>query len=536
MRALSFILAQVNPFAIIMYIKNSVIQYNPILKKVRLLTMQAIIIACITFILVGCKKSSSSDSADTGATVTIDSSGITSSTAEGSTEVGFNADDLIENSTFSSVVTINFGSTITISNPLSASGVTVTESNGDVTITSSANAVEYQLNGTTTNGSVKIYSDKKFKLTLNGVNITNADGSAINIQSSKRAFVVLADNTTNTLADGTTYATSTEDMKGTIFSEGQMIFSGTGSLNVTGNYKHAIASDDYIRIRSGNITIANAVKDGIHTNDAFIADGGTLTIAAKSDGIECEKGYIIINDGTFVLNPVDDGITASYTGTDSSITPYVTINGGNFTIKTTTGEGIESKSVLTINNGTISATTADDGLNGGTAIYINGGSIYCYSTGNDAMDSNGIFTITGGKVIAAGAKAPEAGIDCDARTLKITGGIVVGIGGATSGPSATASTVHAVVMGSGTTQIIHIEAADGTEALTFLAPESYSTLLFASAKLKASTTYNVYTGGNANGTNFNGLYLSGTYTKGTKSTSFTTSSMVTQIGGSISRN
>jgi len=501
----------------------------------------ACVAAIISFLFVipGCSKEdvAATDNGSAGNTaITIDSA-FTTGTAEGSVETGFNADDLVENSTFSGNVSINFGSTVSITNPLSAGGVTITQNGADVVITSSASGVEYTLSGTTSNGSVKIYSDKKFKLTLNGVSITNTDGPAINIQSSKRAFIVVADNTTNTLTDGSTYAASAEDMKGTVFSEGQMIFSGSGSLSVKGNYKHAIASDDYVRVRSGNITITGAVTDGIHTNDAFIADGGTFKITAASDGIECEEGYVIINDGTFTLNTGDDGIAASYDETDGTIAPYVTINNGTITVNSSAGEGIESKSVLTINNGNISTVTADDGLNAGTAIYINGGNVYSYSTGNDAMDSNGTFTITGGKVVAVGSRAPEASIDCDARTLKITGGIVVGIAGATSGPSASASTVHSVIMGSGTAnQIIHIEAADGTEALTFLAPVSYSTLLFASSKLKANTSYKVYTGGSVSGaTDFHGVYTSGTYITGASGTSFTTSSMVTQTGGSISR-
>lgn len=511
---------------------------NPTRRKGMLFPI-VVLFAALALIASSCSKddvAAAIDELTSGGTSNIDSTTIVSGTAEGSTETGYNADDLVEGSAFSNEVLINFGTTITITNPLSASGVSITQDGSDVTITSTVSEVAYTLSGTTTNGSVKIYSDKKFKLTLNGVSITNADGPAINIQSSKRAFIVVADNTSNTLADGANYASSTEDMKGTFFSEGQLIFSGNGNLAVTGNYKHAIASDDYVRVRSGNINITGAVTDGIHTNDAFIADGGTLTIKATSDGIECEEGYVIINDGSFTLTTGDDGIAASYEESDASITPYVTINGGTIDVSSSAGEGIESKSVLTINKGNITTSTADDGLNAGTAIYINGGNVYSYSTGNDAMDSNGIFTITGGKVIAIGAKAPEAGIDCDARTLKITGGIVVGIGGATSAPSASASTVPSVIMGSGTAnQLIHIEAADGTEALTFLIPVSYSTMLFSGSKMKTGTTYSVYTGGSVtSGTQFKGLYTSGTYTKGTSSGTFTTSSLLTKTGGTVS--
>jgi hypothetical protein len=518
--------------------KLSINAINSVVKNIKLMTYTGIA-AAFLLMVPSCSKDDIAGigGGTSGSTSTAMDSAFTIGTAEGSTETGYDAEDLVENSTFSATVAINFGSTVSITNPLSAGGVTITQTSGDVVITSSATGVEYALSGTTFNGSVRIYSDKKFKLALNGVSITNSDGPAINIQSSKRAFIVVAENSTNTLTDGAVYAVSTEDMKGTLFSEGQMIFSGTGSLTVKGNYKHAIASDDYVRVISGNINISGAITDGIHTNDAFIADGGTFNITATSDGIECEEGYVIINNGFFALKTGDDGIAASYDETDATITPYVTINNGTITVNSSAGEGIESKSVLTINNGNIATTTADDGLNAGSAIYINGGYVYSYSTGNDAMDSNGTFTITGGKVVAIGSRSQEASIDCDARTLKITGGLVIGVAGATSGPTASASTVHSVIMGSGTAnQLVHIEAADGTEALTFLAPVSYSTLLYASSKLEGNTSYTVYTGGSVtSGTDFKGLYTSGTYTKGTAGGTFTTTNMVTQTGGSISR-
>lgn len=460
-----------------------------------------------------------------------------STAKEGNSDSAANPDDIIANSTFTTQVQIAFnGTTATITNPLAASTINIVQSNGDVIVTSTAKEVEYVLSGTTTNGSVKIYSDNKFKLTLNGVSITNNDGPAINIQSKKRVFVVLADNTVNTLADGANYATSTEDMKSTVFSEGQLVFTGNGTLNVKGNYKHAIASDDYIRVQSGTINITDAVSDGIHTNDAFIADGGVFNIKTSSDGIESEEGYIVINKGNFTINVIDDAIAASWE-TDTTIDPFVTINGGSFNITTTEGEGIESKSKLTINNGTFKIITFDDGLNAAGAIYINGGVLYVYSNNNDAIDSNGILTITGGKIVAVGAGSPEGGIDCDNNQFKITGGIIVGMGGSTSMPTANVSTQRSVRLGgANANQIVHIVATDGSaEALTVLAPRTFATMLFSSPKLKASTSYQVYIGGAvSNGIDENGLYTGGLYTKGNavSGTSFTTTSMVTIAGGS----
>jgi len=498
---------------------------------------QLFIVIGLAFSIAGCsKKDNPSGSSSTQNTSTIDSTAITSATPVGLNGTGADPSDLVENSTFSSTVSINFGATVSITNPLSGSGVSIVQTGSDIVITSTVSQVEYQLSGTTTNGSVKIYSTNKFELNLNNVSITSSSGPAINIQTSKTAYVVIADGTTNTLVDAVTYPTSTEDQKGTLCSVGQIVFSGTGNLTVTGNNKHAIVSDQYIRVRSGNITVTGAVKDAMHSSDYFIVDGGTLNLTASDDGIECDEGYIIINDGTFNINSVSHGITASYDSGDKTIVPYFTINGGTIKATVSAGEGIQCKNVLTINNGNITTTSTDDGMNADTAIYINNGSLYLTSSANDGMESNGIVTITGGKTVAIGSQVAKNGVNCGNRAFKITGGLVLGTGAETSEPTANISTINSVIMGAGTAnQLIHIEAANGTEALTFLSPGAFNTMLYACSKLKAGTTYNVYTGGSVSSknTSFNGLYTSGTYTKGTKTGSFTTSSVVTQTGGTL---
>jgi len=474
----------------------------------------------------------------TSATTKIDST-YTAGTTEGSTETGYDEDDLVETSfSLASTVKIVYGSTMTVTNPLDGNGVTVTTDGNNVVINATVAGVAYEVSGSTTSGSLKIYSDKKFELNLNGASITSTDRPAINIQSKKTAFVVLAASSTNSLADPASYTAVTdgEDAKGAFFSEGQLVFSGTGALTVKGNYKHGIVSDDYIRVRTGTLSITSTVKDAIHTNEGFIMDNGTLNLTAADDGVQVDAGFAIVNDGTMTINSTGKGITADNEDEDPDVTPYVVINGGNITV-TGKDEGIESKGDLTINGGNIVCNTSDDGINASDDIYINGGRIFAYATDNDAIDANGLLTVTGGLIVAAGARQPEASFDCDARTFKITGGMMVGVAGATSGPSASVSTINSVVLGSGSSgQIIHIEDTDGNEVMTFKAPEAFSTLIYASSKLKASTSYKIYTGGSvASGTDFNGLYMSGTYSGGTNAGSFTTSGTVTQVGGSISR-
>lgn len=493
--------------------------------------------------LMSCSKDDDSSETTSLASETIISASNVSGTPEGDiNNTGVDEDDKVENSSFTQTVTIVYsGSTATITNPAATSGVTITQNGAQVTVQSTIAGVSYEVSGTTTNGSLKIYSDKKFKLTLTDASITNPSGPAINIQSEKTAFVIVSG--TNTLTDATSYSNipTDEDAKGTLFSEGQLVFSGSGTLNVAGKYKHAIVSDDYIRVREGKIVVSQAVSDGLHANNYIIVDGGTLQLTVSSDGIDCEEGYIIINNGTFTLNTTDDGIAASYditeeTTPDATITPNVTINGGTFSIKTTEGEGIESKGSTTINGGNFTINAADDGINSIGKLYINGGDFYVVSSSNDAIDANDSVTITGGTIIAIGSRTPEAGIDNDSKTLKITGGTLLALGGSSAKPTASVSTQNSVIFaGTAANTLLHIRSNDNSEALTYLIPSQVGTILYSSNKLTTGKTYTLYTGGSVtNGTEWNGLYQSGTYSGGNSTNkSFTVNSSLTQIGGSI---
>ena len=293
--------------------------------------------------------------------------------------------DFIENYKPKNTVVITYkeGKASYTGNP---SGVNVIVSGNHVKVTSAKSDIAYTLKGTTTNGSFKLYSDKKAQITLDGVSITNPTGAAINIQSGKTMMIKLADGAANYLEDGKSYTLEgTEQQKGTFFSEGQLVFSGNGSLNMKSNYGHGIVSDDYVRVRGGNITI-NSVRDGINTSDRFIMYDGVVNITAQQDGIDVDEGYIEIGGGQLTVNAVDEGITASYEGDENSgivdplITPYIDIKGGLIKVVTTgdKGHGVRAMSTFSMSGGIVQATTK--------------------GAGSKALMSEGGMSLTGGKV------------------------------------------------------------------------------------------------------------------------------------------
>ena len=92
--------------------------------------------------------------------------------------------DYVENSPWNKVIYIAFnGENATVTN--SVPGVAVQATGAHVIVTNMSGPVEFVLSGSTSNGSIKFYGDKRFQILLNGVDITNPTGAAINNQGSK---------------------------------------------------------------------------------------------------------------------------------------------------------------------------------------------------------------------------------------------------------------------------------------------------------------------------------------------------------------
>ena len=144
--------------------------------------------------------------------------------------------------------------------------------------------ISYILSGSSDDGEFYLEGTYKTTIELNGLTLTNPSGPAVNIQDGKRIKVKVNEGTTNTLADGVN-----KNYNGCLHVKGHTEFKGKGTLNVTGNSKHAIYSKEYIQLKNTVINVANAVKDGIHCKEYFYMESGTVNIsAAGDDGIQVE--------------------------------------------------------------------------------------------------------------------------------------------------------------------------------------------------------------------------------------------------------
>ncbi len=271
----------------------------------------------------------------------------------------------------------------TISIVYSSGGATVTgdelgivsvEGNDVTVINTSENCITYELSGTASDGFFKLHSDAKQVISLKGLNLTNPDGAAINNQSHKYTSVIVSG--TNTLADGSVNSSgdyndesSDEDMKAAFFSEGQLIFSGDGSLTVTAVGKAGITSDDYIRITENpTVSVSSKAGHGIRGKEKVVIEGGTTAVTVAGTG---KKG--ISTDGNFCQSAGSVSIISS--------SPAGTVDN-----ELTGAAGIKADTAFSIEGGTLEVTVSGTGAKGISCDgdgHFNGGAVKVTATGSN---------------------------------------------------------------------------------------------------------------------------------------------------------
>lgn len=291
-------------------------------------------------------------------------------------------DDFVENSTFDKQLKITFNGETAVADK-NIDYVSVTIDGAHVTILSGVPGLEIELTGETTNGSLTLLNgdleeqQHKAKILLNGVKLSNPSGEAIKINSKKRTYIVLADNTANSLSDGV--KPDTQKNKACLFSKGKLSFSGKGYLKVKSNYKHAILSEKDLHIIDGILDIESG---SANKGSAFKSE----------DDITIGGGY---------LQAVSWGNAGKGVVADS----LITISGGEVYAFTHGDAYLEVDPVTSIEDYTSSTAIKCD-----STLFILGGKIGAQSTGvgGKAISSGYNMTIENAEILAStyGVRVP----------------------------------------------------------------------------------------------------------------------------------
>ena len=365
----------------------------------------------------------------------------------------------------------------------------------DVTLTqaeSVAREITYRVSGSTNDGSLTLNGSYKITLSLEGVELTNTRGAAIQVANGKRIAIVLADGTNNVLTD-----MENGSQKACFFVKGHGEFQGGGSLTINGRGKHAYKGNEYVEIKAstGIITILATTKDGIHTDGDFIIKGGVLTVNVTGEaywddeeqetkaaacintsanvvilggemhltatgsggkGLKADSAITISGGWTDITTTGTRYIYEGYTGDPTLIDSIpdslknspkalkaddsIAISDGRITIHTEQdgGEGIESKTSLTISGGEIQIDSYDDCLNSSGNVTITGGQLHLNSRNNDGIDTNQSLYIQGGTITTLGSHKHELGIDVNfldsLKRFAVQGGTLISVGSSSKIP------------------------------------------------------------------------------------------------------
>ena len=450
--------------------------------------------------------------------------------------------------------------------------VTLTRARHGLTIraTPGDTHLAYVLTGTGTTP-LTLNSDNAYRLVLADAHLTSTDGPALHLQSPATAFIELQGH--SSLADAPVRTRRTDAQgdpvkpRGALSATGPLVIRGDGTLSINATAHHALTTAGHLRLSSGNLTLKVDTRDGLRPTQAFIMDGGRLTIDAptgkgiKVSGKESAVqplGFVAVNDGHITIRSHDKGITTGWKpwrdartpSTDDDPDPRITINGGTIDI-TTTGtpardtddegdnnlspEGIEAKSVLHVRGGNLKVITTDDSISAGMHLELSGGRTYAYSSHDDAVDSNGTLTIAGGVLVAIShAPRPEGALDSDSNRFAITGGTFVGIGAYSSTPTDSACTQNVITIPT------YVEAgrwtlrdAAGNVVFSYDLPFRSGYMIASTPALARGATYTVVRGGTLGpvGEDFHGLALHPTtLTGGAPAETFTITRILTPLG------
>lgn len=270
----------------------------------------------------------------------------------------------------------------------SVSGSGAVAEGSSVTIST---AGTYIVSGNLTDGSITVTTSEndKVQIVLNGVKIASSSGPAIDIQSADKCFITLAEGTQNSLSDGSAF--TSEDANACIYATCDLTINGSGSLDVSGNYRHGVFSKDDLVVYGGSINVS-AVEDGLNGKDSVKIGAGDISIDSGADGVKSskstnpEKGFVYVGGGSLSIDAEDDGIQAK---------TYLCIAGGSIEIDAA-DDALHSDLEGALNGGSTSVRSGDDAFHCETKLEVNDGS-FVAETCNEGYEAEQVV-VNGGDI------------------------------------------------------------------------------------------------------------------------------------------
>lgn len=298
----------------------------------------------------------------------------------------------------------------------SVSGDNATASGSTVTI---AAAGTYVITGSSSNGQIVIDApdDAKVQIVLDGVALSNGSGPCIYASNADKLFVTLAEDTANTLSDGSswTLSGSEDEPDATVFCTCDLTVNGSGTLNVDATTHHGIHSTDDLVVTGGTLNV-NAANDGLVGKDSVKIGGASVHVTAQDDGVKAsndddeeDKGFVLISGGDVDIDAQDDGIKA---------TRLIKTSSGTVTVDSQ-DDALHSDADLWLDGGTLAISAADDGMHAERSLWLADGTLDITSS-YEGIEGQDILVTGGSSNIAYSDDGINAAVASDETSSENT--------------------------------------------------------------------------------------------------------------------
>jgi len=346
----------------------------------------------------------------------------------------------------------------------------------------------------------------KVQLVLDNASIHCSTGSAILVRNADKVKVTLAADSENELSDGTEYQTDDDNPDAALFSKDDLVINGSGSLTVQGNYKHGIAGNDDLVITGGRLTV-NSLSHALRGKDSVAILDGTFVLTSQKDGIHAEA-YLNINGGTTTIAESYEGLEAAQIHISGGTTQVFSSDDG---LNAAGGSSFELVDGLLVLKDTSSSDTEQTfGGRGGMFevedncdITISGGNLTVTTSNGDGIDSNGSLNVSGGTVLVFGSSSGGEGALDYTGSSSISGGTLVALGSSGMAQSMEPDDSHATLMVTWdevqpTGTRLTLCTQQGEILCSLQSTNSFQTAVISTDSLSAGQKVSLYTSGTVN--------------------------------------